>query len=341
MKTTQLHIARLLRARGYASVPGLGAFVTRRGSASINADGLVAPRCDVAFEQFDNTTPDQELTRSVVMADSLTETEARTSIADGVEEIRYMLSADGRAPISNAGALIRNDRGGIDFEISSQWNPCTAWLKPLDLKPLGEENIAAPAQTETAESHQNESFIRSMRRTASAAAAVAIFVFLAFIFSQLPIKQSHEKHYAAVMPSSLPTQPIVQESEPVQEMPLVLVFNTPADAASPVEESTDTASPVEEPTDATTSVEESASKPQPEQAMTQSLPRYCLVVASLASRAEAQKYLSHAPEGLEVLEKDGKYRIYSMADDSFDALQKRARLNGEYQRYPNAWICRR
>lgn len=319
LKTTQLHIARLLEARGYASVPGFGAFVARRESAAIVADGLTAPRCSVAFESFSDVTPDNDLVRSMMFADGIDETRAQQNIARDMEDMRRSLSVDGHVNIGNAGSLNSRQNGDVEFEMSDSFDPCSSWLMPMELTPLREENtvehVNAPDAVNT------ESWVRSMRRTASVAAAFAIFVFMAFVFSQLPVHPSVDKHSAGVIPTSLPTQPISADAQELSEPALVLVLNTPADAMSIVDETAHIAQkPVVKPSETG---------------------RYCLVVASLASRREAEKYLSTAPDGLEVLEVDGKYRIYSMSDDSFDALQKRARLSGEFERYPTAWICRR
>ena len=57
--------------------------------------------------------------------------------------------------------------------------------------------------------------------------------------------------------------------------------------------------------------------------------------------ADAQEYVNTYGEGYKILEKDGRYRIYTLSGESFDSLNRAAIEAGEYTRHPNAWICRR
>lgn len=68
--------------------------------------------------------------------------------------------------------------------------------------------------------------------------------------------------------------------------------------------------------------------------------RYCLVVASLTSMDEAEKYMQ-AHRGLNLLVQDGKYRVYAATANSSTALRNAARNAGLFARYPGAWVCTR
>lgn len=70
--------------------------------------------------------------------------------------------------------------------------------------------------------------------------------------------------------------------------------------------------------------------------------RYCLIVASLPSRALAEEYIEKSKNNrLEILEKDGRFRIYAATGESSKAILANARKAGLLQRYPNAWVCRK
>ena len=70
--------------------------------------------------------------------------------------------------------------------------------------------------------------------------------------------------------------------------------------------------------------------------------QYCLVVASLPSRAHAEEYIEKSNNNrLEILEKDGRYRVYAATGESSRATLANARKAGLMQRYPSAWVCRK
>ena len=64
-------------------------------------------------------------------------------------------------------------------------------------------------------------------------------------------------------------------------------------------------------------------------------------MASLASRADAEEYVATYGSDYKILEKDGRYRIYTLSGPSFSALNSAAAETGEFKRHPNAWICRK
>ena len=70
--------------------------------------------------------------------------------------------------------------------------------------------------------------------------------------------------------------------------------------------------------------------------------QYCLIVASLPSRALAEEYIEMSRnDNLEILEKDGRFRIYAATGESAKSTLDNARKVGLMQRYPNAWVCRK
>ena len=69
--------------------------------------------------------------------------------------------------------------------------------------------------------------------------------------------------------------------------------------------------------------------------------RYFLIVASLASLEEAQKFVaSHRYQPLEILTIDGRFRVYAATGNN--PAETLAAARGEVARnFPNAWVCRR
>lgn len=298
----------MLSERGYVAVPGLGTFVSRRVSSILNDNELSAPGRLTSFESYNGILADDDLCISLSRALECDTTHAGGIIADDVESIRREISLDGKSYISKCGTL-SSTGATLSFEAS----PSDSWLRKLTIEPL--DSLEATENIDTAAEQRREAFMRSLRRTASSAAAIAIFALIAFIFSQMPGRQAGDPQVASLgfEKSALPVQPIVPGAP--TEPSLVLIFNTPADASCPVD---------------------------PEPIAVAQLPsKYCLVVASLASRADAEEYVrTYGPE-YKILEKDGRYRIYTLTGDSFDTLNSAAKSSGEYTRHPNAWICRR
>ncbi len=68
--------------------------------------------------------------------------------------------------------------------------------------------------------------------------------------------------------------------------------------------------------------------------------KYCLVVSSHASMAEAENFVArHSGMPLGILEKDGRYRVYAATGSTIaEAEQAKALLP---EAFPSAWVCRR
>ena len=68
--------------------------------------------------------------------------------------------------------------------------------------------------------------------------------------------------------------------------------------------------------------------------------RYCLVVASLATQEEAERFIARNSKlQLGVLPKDGRYRVYAATGTTAAGAQSAAAELAD--RYPDAWVCRR
>ena len=309
LNSTKLHIEHLLLERGIIAVPGLGVFVSRRVPASLDGACLSSPAMVAGFDNYLPSPDDSELVSSVSRALSCDGDTARDLIAGDVEAMRKEMIVDGSCTIGSSGTLVA-DAGGVKFTPADGDN----WLKCIDVEPLISKTAPAVAEEDDA---RREIFLRSLRRTASSAAAIAVFAVMAFIFSHLPGRNATDPQVASFgfEQTVLPVRPIDGSVNP--EPSLVLIFNTPDDASSPVDEPVAVVNFPSANTD-----------------------KYCLVVASLASRADADAYVSAYGQGYRVLEKDGRFRVYTLSGSTFESLNKAAIQGGEYTRHPNAWICR-
>lgn len=224
MTSIDKHIERLLATRSYVSVPGLGAFVSRRIPAAVESDTISAPALSTAFDHYPDIA-DDGLTASVARATGCDTTTAAATVEADVQFVNQQLAIEGHYAIAGVGTLLRNADGSIGFEQQA----AEPWLPALTLTPLkAPETVAAVAAPA-----MSDAFARSLRRTASSAAAIAIFAFLAFIFTQLPLGRNNTDKplSAGLTPAAAPARPTIDFTP---SSPLVLILNTPADASETV-----------------------------------------------------------------------------------------------------------
>lgn len=297
-------------------MPGLGTFTSRHRSATIEADGSVtAPGYDIAFAPGDEGLDDEALVGSVARAMSIDKAAARSIIDGDIDDMRRELQANGAIHFGDMGRL-------CSLDDSSRFD-CPAWSGGVialddfipstlmaESRPVRAESVEV-AQTPTEEQRSRRSaFIRSLERTASSAAAVVVLALITFVLGQLPDHRDHGTTNASLSLEASRTALPLPAAPAAAEPTLVLVFNTPADGVCDVEP---TPAPVTD--------------------------NYCLVVASLASQAEAREYIGSNRQ-LNLLEKDGRFRVYALTGASYAELSSRARVEGLFDLYPSAWICR-
>lgn len=326
MTSIDPHIERLLATRSYVSVPGLGAFVSRRISAAVEGDTISAPALSTAFDHYPDIA-DDGLSASVARATGSDTATAAATVEADVQFVNQQLAIEGHYAIAGVGTLLRNADGSIGFEQQA----AEQWLPALTLTPLKAPETVAPVAAPA----MSDAFARSLRRTASSAAAIAIFAFLAFIFTQLPLGRNNTDKplSAGLTPAAVPARPTIDFTP---SSPLVLILNTPADASETIS-SEATPAPATETGTTTPARGETAAI----SADVNADDRYCLIVASLANADEAAKYLATAPDGLRLIVIDGRYRIAALTGPTYADVQRAATASGLLTRYPSAWICRR
>lgn len=319
MNETKRHIAYLLESRGFAEIPGIGSFSRHHRSATFEGLRLMPPADIVSFSYLPDGCDSVELQHSIMRATGMDSEQAFARMTQDIGDIHRELNVGNSSDIERVGTL-QQSGDSIAFSPAAQ-DFATFDYPVIELHDIKKKKEDSPRASGQITELQRETFMRSLSRTASAAAAIAVFILVTFVVSQLPGRHSivNEASFA-VDPAPMPVATAVSgEPVKVNDASLILIFNTPADASSPVEYVT------EEQLD--------------EQKRQES--RYCLVVASLANKAEADKYMAYAPEGLSVLEKDGRYRVYVLEASTAEELTAKAEADGIYKTYPSAWVCRK
>lgn len=323
------HIPHLLWGNGSASVPGAGILTLHRVSGVMDGDRISAPGYSVSFERSE-VNEDRTLVSSLARASKMSEVDAAKKVAEVSEVFAQALLSSKGIEIDSVGTLRTDANSGeIEFAPAAAVMSASSWLKPIALEPIEikktqEAKVAAAAD---ALANRREALARSLRRTASSAAAIAVFALIAFVVSQLPVRNTRQQQVASLgienLASSVHAEKQLPTTPEAVEPALVLVLNTPADGTSPAK--------VRKRHNADGEPKATAD-------------RYCLVVASLSSRAEADSYIkahSTTEFPLSLLDADGRWRVFAISGRTYDIVSASARNTGIYERYPSAWICRR
>lgn len=316
MKLLISHICYLLGEHRIVPVPGLGTFMRVDKPAVIEDGMLVAPHSDIEFSEDVDSHAGRILEYSIARALTIPAKDAQVLIESEVEELRKHLYSGENVTLDGVGVLALNS-GHIGLVQDKQmgWS-ALSWYTSLPVAPLKAEQ---EAQKNVPDPAVREAFMRSLSRTASSAAAIAVLILIAFITSQLPGRRgASEPTYASFgveTTAVAPTDALIPRPGNLNKA-LLLVLNTPEDGI----------------------IESSEAVPS------QVIPDdpFVLVVASLANQGEVDRYLhQHSGEKLELLNVGGRYRVYAATGQSVVALQAQAGADGLYDKYPNAWICRR
>lgn len=317
MTTVNAHIQHYLRSGKLIALPGIGVFEPVRKSAVLDGNTLEAPSTSVVFTRsFDGS--DSTLAASITRKSGIEESAATHIVADETTQADSVLASRGTYVLEGVGTLTAGNNAlsfAADGNILAK-----GWLRPVELRPI-ETKASAPENIEAAAAalaDRRNGLMRQLSRTASSAAAIAVLALITFIFSQLPSRHTQVRQTA-----SIGIERIVTPQEPVISTPgasesaLVLVLNTPADGVAP----------------AKTRAEKKAEAN-----------RYFMVVASLASEAEARSFIEqNSGKGFDlgVLCKDGRRRVYALSGATIDDVTEAARTGNLYSVFPSAWICTR
>lgn len=321
------HIRFLVNTSGSVAVEGVGMFMLSQQSASFSDNSMLCGPCATVSFVADGYPREKsdtgELELSYMRRHGYGPDEARIAVTRDLETLHKALYEGQTVEIPGFGALyLDRENGQITFEAM-----LVQWLAPVNVSPIEmAEQDSAKTDTDFDEmwiAERRRNMFRAVRRAASGAAAIAIFAVLAFVVSYMPERTSVIPQVAGIgISQSTPVadEPLIS-SPGASDPTLVLVLNTPSDGCGPAKVRYRDSRKAEE------------------------MPgRYCLVVASLASKAEAEKFItghSTTDMPLQLLENEGRWRVYALSAPSIAELTVAGRNLGVYEAYPSAWVCRR
>jgi hypothetical protein len=360
------HIEYLMLSRQCVIVPGLGAVLSQSISAhyDVESGAWLPPVRRFSFNP-DLTDNDGILASSIARAQRVSYDAACRLLSEAVDAMRHQLEAERRLSLGRIGELSIDDEQRLTFQPydAERLSRSAMWLPSVNVKTLAERRIEAEANDEDAIEYNRRNILaRTMRRIKVAAVVIALIA--VGVALTLPLRVENAQ-YATLGISKLSQQDKQSQESSLIERPgktdkqSVLVLPTFDDAVTVVDtveynrqhdayrKSLAQAKVNKAKPTAVTqySVQQTTDvKPNKVQATTpdNNSGRYCLIVASLGSMAEAETYVAqHKDSNLSILAKDGHYRVYALTGESIADVQAKSKTTGVSARYPDAWVCRR
>lgn len=332
------HSEYLLRSNDCVILPGLGAVLAHSESARLDeATGILMPPSRQFSFNSQLTHNDGLIASSVALSENIGYEAALQIVNEEIETMRHQLLADGELSLGHIG-LLRADGDKTLFEPydASALTPGLIWLPALRTVKLSER---IKAEKESSANIGRRRRMSPVAKAARVAAAIAIAICLGFMIST-PIT-TEDAQFASLAPETVKAPSHKAESlfarPGTATAPLVLILKRHEDAATTADTTAKitAAAPTLKETSAE-SVKAAIAKPL----RFDENDRYCLVVASLATREEAERFITrNRKQQLGVLPKDGRYRVYAATGTTASGAQSAAAELAD--RYPDAWVCRR
>ncbi len=335
------HIEYLVRRHDCVVIPSWGAFIAHYQPARYDdAESLFYPPSrDISFNvNVDHN--DGLLISSISRRKQISFARASKIVEDEVAEMKGCLEREGSISLGNVGRFVRQEESTLIFEPSASIVDYeTSCFSAISVEPLMKESDEEVVR-------QNENRIvkpkrRFMPIVAKAAAAVAVAVSVGVALMMPALFTREGDQYASLSPSAnvVVTEhaslPAVSETSAAAEIEEISVSEMSEDNVELTDNGNAEASPIIEETVTADIVQEEKETP------IKRAPRYCLVVASLASQRQVERYIAEVgDDSLDVFVVDGKYRVYAAVGNTFDELVTLKSSTPIGERYPDAWVCR-
>lgn len=324
------HIEYLVHRHDCVVLPKWGAFIADYQPACFDETlGLMyPPRRELSFCASVDYN-DGLLASSIARKEAISFARASRIVEEELAAMKHQLEFDGEISLGKVGRFIRQDNVSVIFEPSGvQSHVGNCGFEALSIKPLlskvKEEAITAGRIEASHRGRLSRIGLRAVRAAAAVAVAVAVSVALlrpSFnrnddMASIAPV-MSQKSSQASIMPSigeerTLNIMVPDESRDDVAEMQSSETVDAVADVA----------------VEAVPAVRLDASD------------RYCLVVASLQSMSQAEKFVKeHSDVELGILEKDGKYRVYAATGSTTNEALLAKDDDEIGRRFADAWVC--
>lgn len=332
MNSIYAHIEYLIRHQDCVIIPGFGAFVAHYQAAHIDADtGIMMPPARLIGFNSTLNHNDGLLAMSISRRCKLSYDNAVASINEQVNSMRYQLNNDKELSIGRLGLLKLNSGNNIEFEQHIHFATSSEFigLSPIAVSPIDAKE--KPEISNISTSIKKDSIQFTIKRDSfRIAASIVAIIGLGFLLSTPVIDNNVDYASLSVATNKVeyaPNTRIIPQISPED-----IIISIPSDTDAKI--TIDTTSIINTPQIATdysnnANIRLSAND------------NYYLIVASLATRELAEKYIANSNDNLGLLEKDGKYRIYAATGSSPKQAMEPTQSERFAKKYPGAWVCRR
>lgn len=331
MNNLATYIEYLLMTQHYVFVPGIGGFMLQKKSGRIihtpsseNAtEGfrLIPPYYEVSFNRF-LTHDDGLLVNTYMEANHATFEEASTCIGQEIAVLRKKLEQEERYPLGNLGCLYYDKECHISFQPSPNGipQPRSFGLETIEIQ----RQESRPARNEKPDLQENGKYVISIRKRWLQHAAVIILILGCFFadFSSFRSHDNHVNNYASMInreilsgnqrPNTLIDHSweeiLDDESFSVDEAGNLVPVETIDTCLLSTRQSDRAFSGSEEKVFPTPHAQEN------DTVVTTSGKAYYIIIASCPTmekaRQDIQRFSRLGYENINILEKDGRYRLY-------------------------------
>ncbi len=362
MNRTIQHLEFLASRHDCVIVPGLGAVLAQNAPAQEVEDGVwLPPRRNYSFNSL-LTISDGLVVGSLARSMSISHERAAGMVADEVTAMRRQLEHEGTLSLGRVGTLLLDEERMMIFEAVSTDTLASfaGWYPRLEYRTEADviESEKAPKVLPRV-----KPFTRIMRIAAAAALLVAVGLALSTPVSVedaqyaslgLPELKMPQKSTVVFVNNSVSKNVGTKES---RQVTIVSTKTVLKDARVMIPEDNKTLVAVASKQENKKQAEKTVAKVSVEspsvvakQAETKTLrindsDEYCLVIASLVSAEDAEKFISYESRrnpGLDmrVLAQDGRYRIYA-ATGTTQSQALEAASSPKISRYKGVWVARR
>ena len=372
MNIISRHIEYLVRYNDCVIVPGWGAFIAQYQPSILVDNQLIPPTRNLAFNPS-LIHDDGLLASSIVRQKGVTYDYATKLIADEVNALRHQLEANGEVALSQIGVFSRNNDGSMLF---NPFNSTSSTTQFYGLPKIKVTSILSQARIDANEDKTSKGdtiFLPIRRSWTRIAASIAVVLGLGFVLSTPIINDT--AHQASVVTTPTKPQPNTLLSNNNTDLVLNIANIDSTESVSTVdtvqrkqyqavmayykqreEQRKARQEAIQKQLEEIQKQKEAASPQQKEVATKQNKPevvtnaqmrmnetdKYCVIIASLTSRAQAEKFIaSTGNKSLQILEKDGKFRVYAATGATYNQAHAIAVNNGLANRYKGTWVCRR
>lgn len=311
VKTLTPHIQYLLVNNDCVVIPGWGALVASVGHSRLT-DGRLTPPCrSIGFNRA-LTHTDGMLASSIARRDGISYQVADSIVREGVDELRNIYDVNGEVSIDRIGTFTRDDNGSMIFSPAADSIANSPYFG-LPVLALASEEADIPTE-------RTPRFM-PLRRAVRVAASIAVLTLLGFVLST-PVLIDRQNHDFASLtgPEITSGRPISisapQSADIDHPTPKLYIQMPPADAVAVAND--ETVAPVKHADH-----------------------KYFLVVASHATRRQAEAYIAaRSAEQLEILERDGRFRVYAATGFTIEEAQRPMNDQAFKSLHPDGWVYR-